>query len=114
MKLLYHELPITILPIPGPYIRMSQKAEMTSALFLNTTQAGTVKRDPSMILAISDNINKYHLELQIMLDLQAELGSSQKDNLDYAWCIRDLERDLETTNGTIWILQKLAINAPNV
>jgi hypothetical protein len=42
------------------------------------------------------------------------LETSPKEILYYAQCISYIKRDLETTNSSICILQKLAMNAPNL
>jgi hypothetical protein len=52
--------------------------------------------------------------LKILLNLQAELQISYKDNLDYACNIGDLKRDLKIANGITWILQTLAIYTPTL
>jgi hypothetical protein len=63
---------------------MPDEQEITSALFRNATQAAAVKKDPSNIFAIPDNITHYQQELLILSDLRAEVQSSPKDNSDYA------------------------------
>jgi hypothetical protein len=35
-------------------------AQITSALFLDTAQAATMKADPSVILTIDEDITEYH------------------------------------------------------
>jgi hypothetical protein len=76
--------------------------------------AATVKKDPSAILTIDDNIKEYRRELQTLLDVQTELQKSHIDNSDFARHIGDLERDLKTANGTIRILQKLTTGTPTL
>jgi hypothetical protein len=47
-------------PAVGPSDKL---VRITYALFLNATQAATVKADTSAILTIDDNIEEYHREL---------------------------------------------------
>jgi hypothetical protein len=44
-------------------------AQITSALFLNTTQVAAMKVDPSSILTIDEDIAEYHRELKLIIDL---------------------------------------------
>jgi hypothetical protein len=60
-----------------------------------------VKVDTSVILTIDDDIEEYYRELQLLIDLQKELQSACKDNMDYACHIGTLENNLETANKTI-------------
>jgi hypothetical protein len=87
---------------------MPEESEIISALFLNSVQVAAVKKDPSNILVVADNITSYRRDMQTLSDLCTELENSQKDNSYYAKRIGDLERDLDTANGTIRLLQKLA------
>jgi hypothetical protein len=78
-------------------------ARITAALFLNTSQAATMKADLSMILTIDEDIAEYHWELKLIIDLQKEVQVIHTDNTDYAWHIVSLEDDRKTTNKTIRI-----------
>jgi hypothetical protein len=105
------ESSITIETTQGPSVKeskMSEESEIISALFLNSVQVAAVKKDPSNILVVADNITSYRRNMQTLSDLCTELENSQKDNSYYAKRIGDLERDLDTANGTIRLLQKLA------
>jgi hypothetical protein len=83
---------------------------MTSTLFLNATQVGTVKVDVSVILIIDDNIEQYHWELQLLIDLQKELYTARDDNTDFTCHIGAVEKHLEMANRTIRLLQNLTTN----
>jgi hypothetical protein len=85
MKPLQHELLITIYVLLGPSLTaMPEEPIITSTLLLNATSVATVKKDPSNIFAIQDNISHYQQELPILSDLNAKVESSQKDKSDYA------------------------------
>jgi hypothetical protein len=98
-------------PPSGPSDKL---ARITSALFLNATQAATVKVDPLVILTIDEDIEEYRRELKLIIDLQKEVQVIRTDNTDYARCIVTLEDDLKTANKTIRILQGLMTNAPSL
>jgi hypothetical protein len=89
-------------------------ARITSALFLNTAQVAAMKADPSAILTIDEDIEEYHRELKLIIDLQKEVQVIHTDNTDYAQHIVSLEDDLKTANETIRILQGLTTNAPTL
>jgi hypothetical protein len=91
-------------PTLGPSDKLAQ---ITSNLFLNAAQAAAMKRDPSAILTIDDDVEEYHTELQSLIDLQQEIQTAHKNKSDYARCIGIVENDLETVNKTIQILQNL-------
>jgi hypothetical protein len=103
--------PTMMTPASGP---SDQLARITSALFLNATQVVAVKADPSAILTIDEDIEEYHRELKLIIDLQQEVQVIHTDNMDYARGIATLEDDLKTTNKTIPILQGLMTNAPTL
>jgi hypothetical protein len=83
-------------------------------LFWDTTQVATVNKDPTAILSIDSNINQYYPELQTMLNLQTELGSSYKNNSKYASYIRALENNLKMANDMIHIFQIVTTNTPTL
>jgi hypothetical protein len=89
-------------------------ARITSALFLDPAQVATVKADPSVILAIDEDIAEYHRELKLIIDLQKVVQVIRTNNTDYAHRVVSLEDDLKTTNKTIRILQGLMTNAPTL
>jgi hypothetical protein len=60
---------MTIPPTPRPSSEITKKAEINHILFFNAIQVATVKKDPSAIFMISDNIDEYCKELQMILDL---------------------------------------------
>jgi hypothetical protein len=84
---------------------------ITSALCLNSAEVATVEVDILAILEIDDDIEEYHRELKLIIDLQKEIQVIHTDNTVYARCIGILEGDLQTTNKTIQILQGLITNA---
>jgi hypothetical protein len=55
-----------IIPASGLSDKLSQ---ITSALFLNTTQVDTVKANPLAILIINKDIEEYYWELKLIIDL---------------------------------------------
>jgi hypothetical protein len=55
-----------ITPASGLYNKLAQ---ITSALFLNTTQAATMKVDLLAILIIDKDIVEYYQELKLIIDL---------------------------------------------
>jgi hypothetical protein len=65
-------------------IKMPEKYEIISSLFLNAIQAATIKKDPSNILVVTDNLTNYHQDMQTLSHLYTELPNSQQDNFDYA------------------------------
>jgi hypothetical protein len=78
-------------------------ARITSTLFLDATQAATVKADPLAILTIDKDIAEYHRELKLIIDLQKEVEVICTNNTDYACCVVSLKDDLKTPNKTIRI-----------
>jgi hypothetical protein len=98
-------------PASGPSDKLVQ---ITSALFLNTAQAATVKVDISAILKIDDDIQEYHWELKLIINLQKEIQVIHTNNTDCTWHIGILEGDLQTANKTIQILQGLMTNAVTI
>jgi hypothetical protein len=54
-------LPTIITPTSGPSDKLAQ---ITSTLFLNTTEVATIKADPLVILTINEDIKEYHWELK--------------------------------------------------
>jgi hypothetical protein len=98
-----------------PASSLSDKlARITSALFLDTAQAATVKVDPSAILTIDEDIAEYHRELKLIIDLQKEVEVIHTNNTDYACHVVSLEDDLKTANKTIRIVQGLTTTAPTL
>jgi hypothetical protein len=89
-------------------------ARITSTLFLNTTQAATMKVDPSVILTIDKDITEYHQELKLTVDLQKEVEVIYTNNTDYAQHVVSLKDNLKTANKTIQILQGLTTTAPTL
>jgi hypothetical protein len=63
---------------------MPEEYEIISSLFLNAIQAATIKKDPSNILVVIDNLTNYHQDMQTLSHLCTELPNSQQDNFDYA------------------------------
>jgi hypothetical protein len=98
-------------PASGPSNKLAQ---ITSALFLDTTQVAAMKGDPSAILTIDEDIAEYHRELKLIIDLQKEVQVIHTNNTDYARHVVSLEADLKTANKTIQILQGLTANAPTL
>jgi hypothetical protein len=96
--------PTMTTPVPGPSDKLAQKAQITTTLFLNTTQVPTIKRYLLTILRIFHYIEEYCQELKMLIDLQKELQALQKDNSHYAHYIRTLENDLSIANNIIPIL----------
>jgi hypothetical protein len=96
-------------PASGP---SDKSARITSALFLNTAQAAAGKADPSVILTIDEDIEEYHRELKLIIDLQNEVQVVHADNTDYTRHIVTLEDDLQTTKKTIGIVEGVTTNAP--
>jgi hypothetical protein len=95
-------------PASGPSDKLVQ---VTSALFLNATQAATVKADILAILKIDDDIEQYRGELKLIINLPKEIQVISTNNTDCAGCIGILEGNLQTANKTIRILQGLMTNA---
>jgi hypothetical protein len=62
----------------------NKSARITTSLFLNTPQAAAVKADTSAILTMDYNIEEYHWELKLIIDLQQEIQVIHTDNKDYA------------------------------
>jgi hypothetical protein len=62
--------PTIMTPTSGPYDKVAQN---TSTRFLNTTQAAAMIADPSAILTIDKDIQEYHRELKLIIDLQKEV-----------------------------------------
>jgi hypothetical protein len=50
--------------------------------------------DPSAILTIDEDIEEYHKEIKLIIDLQKEIQVIHTDNMDYARCIGTLEGNL--------------------
>jgi hypothetical protein len=96
--------PTMMTPASGPSDTLPQ---ITCALFLNAAQAAAIKADPLVTLTIDEDIEEYHRELKLFIDLQKEVQVIRTDNTDYTECIVSLEDDLKTTNKTIRILQGL-------
>jgi hypothetical protein len=69
-----------ITPASGPSDKL---ARITSALFLNTTQVANMKAEPSVILTIDDDIEEYHQELKLIVDLQKEVQVICTINMNY-------------------------------
>jgi hypothetical protein len=88
--------------------------QITSTLLLNAAQVATVKADTSAIQEIDHDIEEYHRELKLIIDLQKEIQVIHTNNTDYARCIGILKGDLQTANKTIRILQGLTTNAPTL
>jgi hypothetical protein len=57
---------------------------ITSALFLNTAQAATIKADLSVILTIDKDIEEYYCKLKLIINLQKEVQVIYTNNMDYA------------------------------
>jgi hypothetical protein len=85
-------------PTSGPSNKL---ARITSALFLNTTQAATMIADLSAILTIDDDIEEYCRELKLIIDLQKEVEIIHTNNTEYARHVVSLEDNLKTANKTI-------------
>jgi hypothetical protein len=60
-------------PVSGPSDKLAQ---ITSTLFLNTAQAAAVKGDPSVMLTIHEDIEEYHRELKLIVNLRMNLKLS--------------------------------------
>jgi hypothetical protein len=52
-------------PTSGPSDKLAQ---ITSALFFNSTQAAALKVDTLVIITIDDDIKEYHWELKLIID----------------------------------------------
>jgi hypothetical protein len=94
-------LPMIMTPTSGPSDKL---VRITSAVSVNAAEAASVKVDTSAILKIDDDIEEYHWELKLIIDLQKEIQVICTNNTDYARHIGILEGDLQTTNKTIRIL----------
>jgi hypothetical protein len=103
--------PTIITPASGPSDKL---AWITSALFLDATQAAAVKADPSAILTIDEDIAEYHRELKLIIDLQKEVEVIHTNNTDYPRRVVSLKDNLKTANKTIRILQGLMTTAPTL
>jgi hypothetical protein len=68
-------------PASGPSDKL---ARITSALFLNATQVATVIVDPLAILTIDEDIEEYHRELKLIINLQKEVQVICTSNTNYA------------------------------
>jgi hypothetical protein len=73
-----------------------------------------VKADTLAILKIDDNIEEYHWEVKLIIDLQKEIQVIHTDNMDYTRHIGILEGNLQTADKTIQILQGLITTAPTL
>jgi hypothetical protein len=88
-SLLHYSLPIILIQPTLPAMMTTAYgpsdilAWITSTLFLNTTQVATVTVDPSVILTIDKDIEEYHLELKLIIDLQKEVQVICTSNIDY-------------------------------
>jgi hypothetical protein len=70
-----------ITPTSGPSDKLVQ---ITSTLFLNAAQAAAVKVDPSAMPTIDEDIEEYHQELKLIIDLQKDVQVIHTNNMDYA------------------------------
>jgi hypothetical protein len=102
---------MTTTPASGPSNKLAQ---ITSALFLDTAHAATIKADPSAMLTIDKDIAEYCRELKLIIDLQKEVEVICTNNTEYARCIVSLQDELKTANKTIQILQGVMTNAPTL
>jgi hypothetical protein len=84
--------------------------EIASVLILTATQKQQILNDPTMLTknVVLDHLENYKWEQQLLIDLDAELAESQKDNSDYASRITDLQCDLASMNTTICIMEAAA------
>jgi hypothetical protein len=85
-------------PTSGPSDKL---AHITSALFLNATQAATMTADPLAILTIDKDIEEYYRVLKLIIDPQKEVQVIHTSDTDYAQCVVSLEDNLKTANKTI-------------
>jgi hypothetical protein len=93
--------PTMITPAAGPSDKL---AWITSTLFLNAGQAATVKVDALAILTIDEDIEEYHRELKLFINLQKEVQVICTDNTDHVQHIIALGDALQTANKTIRIV----------
>jgi hypothetical protein len=70
-------LPMMTTPTSGPSDKL---VRITFALFLNATQPAAVKVDTLVILKIDDDIEEYHRELKLIIDLQKEIQVIRTNN----------------------------------
>jgi hypothetical protein len=98
-------------PASGPSNKL---ARITSTLFLNAAQAAAITADPSAILTIDKDIEEYHQELKLIIDLQKEVQVIHTSNTDYTQYVVSLKDNLKTTNKTIRILQGLMTTTPTL
>jgi hypothetical protein len=87
-----------MIPTSGPSDKLAQ---ITSTLFLNTTQVVTMKADPLVIVTIYEDIEEYCQELKLIINQKKEVQVIHTNNTDYAQHIVSLEDNLKTTNKTI-------------
>jgi hypothetical protein len=66
-------------------LQMSYKLDkITSVLLLNATEVATMKANTTAILKIDDDIEEYHRELQLILDVQKQIQIICTDDTHYA------------------------------
>jgi hypothetical protein len=89
--------------------------EIATVLILTTAQKQLVLDDPTVLTKniVPDHVANYKRDQQRLIDLHSELEEFQKDNLDYANRIAELQRDLTSANTTIRILQA-AVNQTSI
>jgi hypothetical protein len=68
-------------PASGP---SNELAQITSAVFLDATQAATMKVGLLAILTIDKDIAEYCQELKLIIDLQKEVQVIHTNNTNYA------------------------------
>jgi hypothetical protein len=80
------------MPASGPSNKL---VRITSAVLRNVTQAATMKADISAILKIDNDIQEYHRELQLIIDLQKEIQVS----VLIIWIIANILVSSRVTSG---------------
>jgi hypothetical protein len=91
---------------------MDQNNKVVVALYLNEAERLEVEQDPTKIKLVRNAVKEYERDCQLRDDLRAELTEARKDNSLYAQRITDLERDLESANASVRLLQALTKNGP--
>jgi hypothetical protein len=89
---------------------MPGTSKVTLVLLLNTIQAKEILEDPYKVKDLPNSTEEYHYNMQTLADLCIELYRSQQDNSNHAKHIEILTHDLETTKGTIRLLQALPMH----